>query len=230
MMSRNRFAAFGPAIAGVRAGEVQKADPGGERGAGAQLGLLSVEPVVQIRLAHCGEHAQIGGAHAGRDGLVGAGPLPHRPLQRPVPGATRDDIISDRRSRGGSRQLAEIAPIVAAQLAPGLHERGAIGRDVGEVPVEAALGHCQSTAQPIDLERLDAFLGQNREAGLDPVVDRQSGVRRGPRPPHERQPTAPRRPKTDVDVTSISSQENDSQRQSGCPRVLVTCFTAVRHN
>src|SRR3954467_6268409 len=44
------FAAFGPACAGVLACEVQKADAGGEGGAGAQLGLLSVETVVQVGL------------------------------------------------------------------------------------------------------------------------------------------------------------------------------------
>jgi hypothetical protein len=60
----------------------------------------------------------------------------------------------------------------------------------GEVPVKAALGHFQTTAQPIDLQRLYALFGQDREAGLDPFVDRQPAVRGGPRPPHEPQPTA----------------------------------------
>ena len=45
-------------------------------------------------------------------------------------------------------------------------------------------------AQPVDFQRLDALFGQDREAGLDPVVDRQPAVRRGPGPRHERQPTA----------------------------------------
>ena len=64
-----------------------------------------------------------------------------------------------------------MAALVGAQLAPGLRERGAVRRDVGEVPVQAALGHRRAAAQPVDFQRLDAFFGEDREAGLDPVVD-----------------------------------------------------------
>jgi len=133
----------------------------------------------------------IGGAHAGRGGVVGAGPLPHRPFQRPVLGADqRRHHLQEAFTRRKRREFAEVAALLVAQLARRLHECGAVCRDVGEVPIEAALGHRQVTAQPIDLERFDAFCGQYREVGLDPVVDRQPAAVRAPNPPHKPQPTA----------------------------------------
>jgi hypothetical protein len=103
---------------------------------------------------------------------------------------TSEDIITERFAWWKPGKLAEMAAVVVAQLAPRLHERGAVSRDVGEVPVEAALGYSQATAQRVDFERLHALFGQDREAGLDPVVNRQPAASLGSGPRHERQPTA----------------------------------------
>src|SRR3954469_21340244 len=158
----------------------------------------------------------IGGAHAGCGGIVGPGPLPHRPFQRPVPRAhQRRHHFREAFTRRKLGKLAEMAAIIVPQLAPRLDQRGAIPRDVGEMPVEAALGDRQATAQPVDLQCFDALFRQDREAGLDPVVDRQPGVRRGARTPHERQPTTRGTTETNADVMLYLSQVNDRERQSG---------------
>lgn len=67
-----------------------------------------------------------------------------------------------------------------------------------KMPVEAAFGDLQSSAQLVDLEGLQALFGQDRVPGRAPVVDPQpaagSGVRQlvdmVPIARHKRQPTA----------------------------------------
>ena len=155
-------------------------------------------------------------ARSPADGFVGAGPLAHRPFERPMTGAhQRGHHFREAFARWKRGEVAEMAAVLVAQFAPRFDECGAVLRDVGEVPVEAALGHAKATAQPVDLERLDALFGQDREAGLDPVVDRQPAVGVGLGPPHERQPTARDTAENNADATSDLSQEYDSQRWSG---------------
>jgi hypothetical protein len=93
------------------------------------------------------------------------------------------------------------------------------------------VGHFKATARPVDFQHLDALFGQDREAGLDPVVDRQPAVRRGPGPRHERQPTArdTARKLTPTSVLNCHSYVTVLRHSLpvGVPRVLVTCFTAL---
>ena len=63
-----------------------------------------------------------------------------------------------------------MAAIAVAQLTPRLDKRRAITGDIGEMPVEAAFGDCNTAAQLIDGESGDALFGEDREAGLNPVV------------------------------------------------------------
>ena len=123
--ARNRSAARRASGTGV--GEVQEADAGGEGGVGAQVGVVSVEPVVQKGLAHRREHPLVGGAHAGGGVVVGARPLPHRPFQRPMSRADqRGHHLREPFPRWKAGKLAEMAPVVVAQLAHASHERGAV--------------------------------------------------------------------------------------------------------
>jgi hypothetical protein len=47
------------------------------------------------------------------------------------------------------------------------------------MPVKAAFGHTKAAAQPVDLQRFDAFLGQDRVPGLHPVVPLPLGAAYG---------------------------------------------------
>jgi hypothetical protein len=110
------------------------------------LGVVGIEPEIQKGLAYRSEHPVIRGAHAGRGVVIGPRPLPHRPFQRPVPRAhQRRHHLGEAFTRRQARQLAEMAAVVVAQLAPRLHERASVPRDVGEMPVEAAFCHGQAT-------------------------------------------------------------------------------------
>ena len=174
-------AASGPA-------RCRKPMPAANVGVGPQVRLVGVEPVVQERLANGPQHPPVGCSARCRRRRRRSGPTPA--LRAPASNAgrlTSDVIICESRSRGGSvPTFAEMAAVVVAQLAPRLHQGGAITGHVGEMPVEAALGHAQAAAQPVDLQRLDALLGEDREAGPDPVVDGQPAPGRRSRPCHDR--------------------------------------------
>ena len=87
------------------------------------------------------------------------------------------------------RRVLEALAVLVLQAAPGVDECVSVGRQIGEVPVEAALGDAESLAEPVDAKRIGAVVGEDGETGLDPVGDRQpvgGTVRRG----HGRQHTA----------------------------------------
>ena len=173
-------------------GQVQEADTCRERCVCAQVSLIRLEPVVEKCLADGDQYPSIRRAHAGGDFLVGSCPLPHGPFQRPVACVhqSRHHLRESFTGRCVGWRV-EVPPLLVARCTPGVHEGDAIAREVGEMPVEAALGHSETTAQPVDLERFDAFLGKNRVARPDPVVHRQTV---GAGLCHMRQPTTLRRP------------------------------------
>ncbi len=71
------------------------------------------------------------------------------------------------------RRVLESLAVLILQAAPGLDECVSVGRQIGEVPIEAALGDAEPLAEPVDAKRVGAAVGEDGESGLDPVVDRQ---------------------------------------------------------
>jgi hypothetical protein len=155
----------GGGFTGRRSREVQDAYPGRKRRVRPQVGVVGVEPVVEERLANRFQNPLVGGAHVAGYGVVGARPFPHRAFQGPMPRADqRRHHLREPFTRRDAGQFAEMAAVFVAQFAPGLDERGAVPGHVAEMPVKAALGHSETAAQPVDLQRFDAFLGKDRVA------------------------------------------------------------------
>jgi hypothetical protein len=108
-----------------------------------------------------------------------------------------------------------MAAVVVAQFAPRLHERGAVPRDVGEVPVKAALGHFQTTAQPVDLS---AFMPSSAKIAKPAWIQSSTDnllfvVARALPMSRSLRPATPL--ETDASTTFYLSLEYDSASQSG---------------
>ena len=85
----------------------------------------------------------------------------------------------------------------------------AVGGQVGEMPVEAALGDPEPLAESVDAQRVRAAVGEEAETGLNPVLDRKpasGAARRG----HARQHT------TTSNVTRVKISGGNESRQRCC--------------
>jgi hypothetical protein len=127
-------------------------------------------------------------------------------------------------TRGNIAHLIDVATVLVAQFRPCFDECCAIAGHAVEVPIEAALGDAELVAQPVDLQRLHAFRGQDRVTGLDPVIHRQSVASGAARTRHERQPTAVAVVSADGNVTIPLGRQSSAEGLSG---YLASCFTAT---
>ncbi len=112
--------------------------------------------------------------HIGGDVVVGQGPYAHRPLERPLLSSHHcSHHVSEALAGLDVCRVLEPLAILILQAAPGLEKCGAVSVQVGEVPIEAALGDTESLAQPVDAQCIRSTVGEEGEAGLDPVVHRK---------------------------------------------------------
>ena len=143
-----------------------------EEGDRSNQRVLFIEAGIDEHLMHGAEHLHIASSHALGDGFVGQCPHPHGAFQRVQLGAhQRLHHGLQAFARLSTRHLREPLAVLILQAAPGLDEGGAVGGQVGEVPVEAALGDVEMFAEPVESQRVWSAFCKEGESRLDPVVD-----------------------------------------------------------